>query len=177
MPYNLPSYETNKISFGPGILYAGVAGTTPGVDVGAVRSGASFVVTRTMLDVNQGSPATLIKRFVTAETGVLTVTGIEWDFNNFANVLGAGITSDETFEFGGSMDVSNLALKFVHRNPAGHTYTLMIWLANGEGVLTIPFGDDIHEFEYSFAALQTETNWEGNDLDEGKRLFKVLKES
>ena len=117
--YNVPSYETDKFSFGPAVLYAGPAGSTPSVDIGAVRSGGSLVVTRTILDVNQGSPATLVKRYVTAESGVLTITGIEWDFDNFSRVLGAGETSANTFEFGGSMTVSNLALKLVHRNPAG----------------------------------------------------------
>lgn len=179
--YNIPKYTTNEFSFGPGILYAGVAGQTPTIDdahdIGGVRSGASFVVARTMLDVMQGSPATLVKRYVTAETGILTVTGIQWNFDNFAKALGAGVTTANDFEFGGSMEVENLALQFVHKNPAGHTHTLMIYLANGQGTLTIPFGDDIHEFEYSFAALATETNWNGAALAIGKQLFRIKRET
>jgi len=179
--YNVPHYTTNEFSFGPGILYAGVAGETPTIDnthdIGGVRSGASFVVTRTMLDVLQGSPAVLVKRYVTAETGVLTVTGIQWNFDNFAKALGAGVTTADTFEFGGSMEVENLALQFIHKNPAGHTHTLMIYLANGQGTLTIPFGDDLHEFEYAFSALATETNWNGDALVVGRQLFKIKRET
>jgi len=175
--YNVPRYVTNEFSFGPGILYAGVAGTTPLIDtahdIGGVRSGASFVVTRTMLDVFQGSPAVLVKRYVTAETGILTVTGIQWNFDNFAKALGAGVTTADTLEFGGSMEVENVALQFVHVNPAGHTHILMIYLANGQGTLTIPFGDEIHEFEYAFAALATETNWNGDAIAVGRQLFKI----
>lgn len=148
------------------------------VCIGGVRSAGSFVVTRTMLDVMQGSPATLVKRYVTAESGILTITGIEWDFDNFVNVLGAGSTAvANTLEFGGSMSVTDLALRVVHVNPVGHTYTLDIWLANGQGTLTIPFSDDIHEFEYAFAALMTATNWAGGALTAGKQLFKILKET
>ncbi len=177
MAYNVPTYETDKFSFGPARLYAAAIGITPTICIGGVRSAGSFVITRTMLDVMQGSPATLVKRYVTAESGILTMTGIEWDFSNFANVLGAGTTSDTTFEFGGSMSVRDLALRVVHVNPVGHTFTLDIWLANGQGTLTIPFGDDIHEFEYAFAALMTATNWAGVALTAGKQLFKILKET
>ena len=177
--YNIPHYTTNEFSFGPGILYAGAVGTTPltdnAHDIGGVRSGASFVVTRTMMDVMQGSPAVLVKRYVTAETGVLTVTGIQWNFNNFANALGTCNASLTEFEFGGSMEVEDVALKFVHKSPAGHCHVLMIYLANGQGTLTIPFGDDLHEFEYAFSALATESDWRGAALTIGKQLFKITR--
>ncbi|MBA7680225.1 hypothetical protein ES703_88536 [subsurface metagenome] len=177
--YNVPYYKTNEFSFGPGILYAGAVGTTPTIDnthdIGGVRSGASFVITRTMLDVMQGSPATLVKRYVTAETGVLTVTGIQWNFPNFANALGTSNISETDFEFGGSMEVEDVALQFVHKSPAGYCHVLMLYLANGQGTLTIPFGDDLHEFEYAFSALATASDWRGNTLAAGKQLFKITR--
>ena len=33
---NVPSYTADNISLGPGILYVGVVGTTPSIDVGAI---------------------------------------------------------------------------------------------------------------------------------------------
>ncbi len=51
MPYNLPQFDTNRMSIGPCVLYIGPSGTTPTVDVGAVESGAVLSSTRTKEDV------------------------------------------------------------------------------------------------------------------------------
>ena len=29
MPYNVPTYDTDRFSFGPGVLYLGATGSTP----------------------------------------------------------------------------------------------------------------------------------------------------
>ena len=36
MPLNLPTIDRDSISFGPGRLFLGAAGTTPTTDVGAI---------------------------------------------------------------------------------------------------------------------------------------------
>jgi len=180
MPYNVPAYSTDNFSFGPGILYAGAAGTTPTTDIGAVRSGAELAITRERITVEQGSPFQKVAEYVIRETATLTVTGIEWNFDNLARALGAGVTTSsatkDTFAFGGDMSIKEVALKFVHRSPAGHTFSLYIWKANGTGELTITFGDDIHEFPYTFEALRSKTDWAGGSLPEKEQLFKIIRE-
>ena len=164
------------------MIYAGPAGTTPSVCIGAVRGGASLEVTREIIEVTQGNPALVVKRYVTNETGSLTVTGLEWNFDNFARALGGGSTTATTFALGGQVTLDDLALKVVHEAPSGATYNIYLWKANGSGTLTIPFSDEVHEFEYTFNLLipwddetSTAKDWAGNTLPVGEQLFKIEK--
>lgn len=179
MPYNIPSYDTDLFSFGPGILYIGPIAATPTIDVGAVRSGAELVVTRERLDVMQGSPRTIVKSYAVQETAQLTVNGIEWNLSRLADALGAGVTSisasEETLEFGGDMSISQKAVKFVHRTPAGQTIEVYFWIAEGIGELSVTFGDEIHEFPYVFSARRSATDWNSAALTETKQLFKIVR--
>ena len=59
------------------VLYLGPAGSTPVIDIGAVRSGAELAFTRERLEVYQGSPRQLIKQWVVSESVRLTVRGLE----------------------------------------------------------------------------------------------------
>jgi hypothetical protein len=185
LAYNVPSYDTQNLSFGPGVLYlcgltaAGAAGITEGQlsDVGAVNSGSSFQVTRTRLDVFQGSPKSLIDTFVTQEDAQLSVTGIEWNLSNLALALGAGLVTSSgvttTFSFGGDLKVSDVAAKFVHVTPYGTTVTIRLWKAEGMGDLNVSFGDAIHEVPYTFKALESATKWGGSALGVTERLFSM----
>ena len=184
MPYNLPSYDTNRLSIGPCVLYIGPAGATPTVDVGAVEAGASLTTTRTKEDIFQGFPKTLIAQFATQETAVLKIDGIEWNVNNFMFALGAGITSSasntEILDFGGQISFTNVALKLVHQTPYGWTVNVLIWNAQGDGAITINFSDTHHKLPYTFNAMvpwnnttKVCTDWAGNTLAVGKQLFKV----
>lgn len=185
MAYNVPSYDTNNLSFGPGILYlcgltaAGPAGITEGmlVDVGAVNSGSTFQVTRTRMDVFQGNPKTLIDAFVTQEDATLSVTGIEWNLANLSLALGAGLVTTSgvttTFGFGGDLRVSDVAAKFVHVTPYGSTITIRLWKAEGAGDLNVSFGDNIHEVPYTFKALESSVKWGGVALGTTERLFSM----
>ncbi len=178
MAYNIPSYDTSRISLGQSIVYMGLAGATPTTDVGAVRAGASIAITRNMTDVNQGTPATLIARFVPSETAVITLTGIEWNLTNFIRALGAGSVTtsgtEETLKFGGSITVTDVSLKLVHQMPAGGTVEVDIWKANGDGTLTLPFSEDVHEFAYSFNAILASTDWASNVLSEDEQLLRIV---
>jgi hypothetical protein len=181
MAYNVPSYDTTRFSFGPGILYMGAPGTTPLVDIGAVKGNAEFSVERTILKVEQGSPKSLIAQYVTKEEVKLKVNGIEWDLDNLAYILGAGVTAgiggvSETLEFGGNMAMTNRALRFVHRAPDGSTIDLHIFNSQGSGKIAVSFSeDDTHEFPFEFQALEGTTDFTNQALAANKKLFKIIR--
>ncbi len=177
MAVNVPSLNTDDFSFGPGILSIVAITTTLTatpevdlVDVGGVRSGASFSVTRTRLDVFQGSPKALQKTFVTEESAELTVSGIEWNLSQLSDALGAGVvatvSATTTFKFGGDLNVKDVAAKFVHVMPSGDTISIRIWKAQGAGDLSVTFGDDLHELPYTFKAQEATGGfgWDGLTL-------------
>ena len=176
MPYNLPSYETDRFSFGPGILYIGVAGTTPLEDVGAVRSGGSLGLAREVLEVPQGSPKQIVKRWATAETATLSLTGIEWNLQNLSRFLGVDyeVGPPTVLPFGGDIEIEEVALRFVHQTPAGGTVEVWMWKAQGSGSIEITFGDEVHEFPYVFNATDSSTDWAGDALGSKEHLCKVL---
>jgi len=181
MSYNVPNYDTSRFSFGPGVLYMGAPGSTPLVEVGAIKGNAELSVERKTLDVKQGSPQTLIQQYAIEESVGVKITGIEWNLDNLAYVLGAGLTTgigsyQEKFEFGGAMTVNNRALRFVHRMPDGSTIDIHVFKAQGAGKITIPFNEtDTHEFPYEFKALEGTTDFEGSALAANKKLFKIIK--
>lgn len=162
MGFNVPDLEQDNFSFGPGILYIGLSGCQyrPWQDIGAVRSGAELAIVREKITVEQGSPYQRITDYVIRETVTLTVTGIEWDFDNLRAALGAGVLEPDLpgvmkrFRFGGDMGVCHLPLMFVHHTAEGDDLYIKFWCALGNGEITITFGDDLHEFPYSFTAIQ-----------------------
>jgi len=177
---NVPSYTTERFSFGPGILYLGPAGTTPTIDVGAVASGATLTLGKTVLEVRQGSPAILVKQFIQQEDVTLAVSGLEWNLINLALAMGVGTTSssatEETLALGGDVTIKNCAVKFVHQTPAGGTVNIYIWSASDTAEKTITFGDDPHNFPLELRGLHTTTDWAGNTLPAGQNLVKLVYE-
>lgn len=179
---NVPNYNTQNISLGPGVAYIGAAGTTPLTDVGAIHDdGMELTVTREFLDVFQGSPKVLIKRFVTGETVELTVKGIEWNLINLALALGTGVTtssaSQDTYSFGEDPDATEVAVQVVHSMPTGHTITLRLWRSQtvGEWKTALKQGE-LHSFPLSFKALSSTLTWDGQQLAVGKRLFQIVRQ-
>jgi len=181
MAYNVPVYESERFSFGPGVLYMGAPGTTPLTDVGAVKGNSEFSVERTKIQVWQGSPKTLVGEYVVKEEVKLKANGIEWDLDNIAYVLGAGATTGiggatEKLEFGGNMAMTNRALRFVHRPPDGSTIDLHIFKAQGSGKIAISFNEeDMHEFPFEFQALEGTSDFENAALAASKKLFKIIR--
>lgn len=180
MAYNVPSYNTSKFSFGPGVLYIGPVGSTPLIDLGAVKGDAEMAVKRTALDVFQGSPASLVKKYFIQEDVSLKVTGIEWNLSNLARVLSAGVTTDsganETLEFGGDMDSDQYALRYVHRQPDGSTIDIQLFTVLGKGELAIAFKEkEVHEFPLEFYALEGTVNFLNQALADGKKKFKIIR--
>jgi hypothetical protein len=175
--YNVPSYTTNNVSIGPGILFLAAAGNTPVTDVGAVKGG-ELTVTREKLAVEQGFPAQEIISYAIRETVNLTVQAIEWNFEHLAKALGAGVATPTQFDFGGDMNFTQVAVKYQHRIPAGATIEIDLWRCDGAGELTTSFaGEDVHEFPYSFNALNATTDWAANTLDDTKTLFQMRRQN
>lgn len=177
---NVPGYTISKITFGPGILYLGPLGSTPSVDIGAVKGDASFEVARTALEVKQGSPQTLIKQYFTEEKVTLTVTGIEWNLDGIAYALGAGVTTFvgpvQTLAFGGDQNVTERALRYVHRMADGSTIDIQLPRAQGNGELSIGMKEtDLHEFPFTFKALEAATDFTGAATATNQKLFKIIR--
>lgn len=176
MALNVPAGNAGNLTFGPGILYVttpfSISDGTPNIDVGYVR-GAQFTVTRSKLDVFQGSPRSLITTFANQEDLNLQVTGIEWNLNNLNYVLGAGSVSGSSFAFGGTVTFSEMAVLFRHRTPNQGTVDIMVWKAQGSGENTFNFGDDIMEFTFNFRALESGSTWTNNALADGAKLVRI----
>jgi hypothetical protein len=174
-PLNIPNVTTNNLSFGPGVLKLGVSGTTPSLDVGAVNAGAQLEIRGSVLDVRQGSPSMLIKRYTQVSDAMFSITGLEWDYDNIAKALGSGITTSTQFDYGGDPNVASYALLFEHRMPAGNTQSVYIWEAVGSGEVTVNFSEDIHEFPLAFQALRVTSDWAGNSLSDRNQYFRIVK--
>jgi len=178
---NVPSYNTNNISLGPGILYIGVAGTTPTTDVGAIsEDGLTFTLEREFLDVYQGQPKTLIVSFPISETVTCEVQTIEWNLMNLPLALGAGVTtstaSKDTFSFGEDPGNDQLAVHIEHVIPSGQTMSIYIWKAQPTGSWELNMAQDtLHTFPHSFKALSSPTAWDGSALPVGQRLFRITR--
>ena len=176
---NIPTYTENNFAFGPGILRIGVAGATPTVDVGAItEDGISIEITSEKRDISQGNPKLPVYSFTQAQGVNLSVTGIEWNFANFAHALGAGVhtttSTEEHFAFGGDPLVTQLALQVEHAMAVtGDTLFVNIWKAVSNGGLTLPFTADEHSFEYGFKALRNGTDWAGASLAYTSQLMQI----
>lgn len=181
MPYNIPTVTTNDISFGPAVLFCGVAGTTPLVNIGSIsEDGVSLEITSEKKYISQGNPRLNIYAFSQAQGVNVKVTGIEWDFNNMIYALGAGATETvaspaaaHEFKFGGDPLATIVALHIQHfMAVSGNTMNVYVWRAQGDAGLSTQFGQDEHMFEYSFTALRAEQDWASNSLDERYQLLK-----
>ncbi len=178
MPYNVPTVTTNDISFGPARLFMGTAGSSPTVDVGSItEDGVSVEITSEKKYITQGNPKINIYSFSQAQSVMLKVTGIEWDFTNLSYALGAGATSvsgtEATFSMGGDPLVTTVALHVQHYMAvSGNTMNVYIWRATSDAGISASFGADEHSFEYGFTAIRSTTDWNGSTLGPKVQLVK-----
>ncbi len=180
MAFNVPTGDTAKLSFGPGKIFLGPVGSTPTIEVGFVKGDSELSVARTLLEVFAGSPQSIIKQYAIKEEVSMKFTGIEWNLDNIAYALGAGVTSvsgaDDIFEFGGDMDVSQRALRFLHIQPDGSTVDVHLLQAEGSGELAIALKEtDMHEFPMTFKAIEASLDFEGAVPAENKKKFKIIR--
>jgi len=183
MPINLPTIDTSKISFGPGRLFLGTAGTTPTVDVGSIApDGISFSISKTVREIRQGNPQLVEEAFAQVQDLSLKVTGIEWNVTNLAYGLGAGATSSsasaDTWEWGGDPLITKVAIQVQHQMgfAAGQTLNVNVWKAYADGGIEPKFGMEEHSFGYSYKAVRSATNWAGSALASTKQLVLVQRQ-
>lgn len=177
---NVPAYSVSAISFGPGIVYLGPVGATPTIDIGAVKGDFSMEIKRTPLEVFQGSPQSLIVEYVVKEEVTFKGTGIEWNLDRLADILGCGVTTISgpmtSIAFGGDAAISERALRFVHLTPDGSTIDIQLWRAQGAGEINISIKEtDIHEFPFSFKALESSTQFTGGATSAKQKKFKIIR--
>jgi hypothetical protein len=182
MPFNIPTVTTSNISFGPAVLkiaaYTGATCATPSVDIGSItEDGASVEMTADKRYVAQGNPRLNIFGFTQVQSVSLSITGIEWNFDNFRYAIGSGgadtSTNPQTFGFGGDPACIELGLLLEHTMPNTNLIKIYIWKAVSESGITLPFGQDEHSFEYKFNALYQTQNWAGTTLPDNQYLMKM----
>ena len=187
MALNVPSGNKKRITFGPGILYMGAtnaSGTTPatiaagspGGDIGYVRA-ASLTITRSKLDVFQGSPRSLIETYAVQEDVAFNIASIEVNPLQFYFALGSGVTASaagvDQLDFGGQVTFQEVGLLFRHKSPTEGTVDLYLWKCQPVGEITMPFGDDVQETAFNFRALEALTQWGGATTGTNKRLMQL----
>ena len=180
MAYNVPSYTTEKLSFGPGVVYIGAAGETPVTDIGAVDEGMSLTHSVELLDILQGNPRQLIESLRLSESVAFAFSGFEWNIDNLPELLGAGqVTGTDEFGYGGDLRSIHCSLKCVHQMPPaagatlGGTVIIEIWDSRAARDMAITFGMDLHNFPVTFNAINTTTDWGGSALAEGVQLYRM----
>ncbi|MCP4599193.1 MAG: hypothetical protein GY847_01425 [Proteobacteria bacterium] len=178
MQYNMPTYDTTKLTFGPARLFLGPAdGTTPTVDVGAVSEATSINITREIVDVRQGNPARIIESYCVSETVEISFSGLEIDILKLPYALGTGVTTSagqvDSLGFGGDMNINECALHLQHIHPAGSTEDLYCWRVRGNGSLARDFASTpTHEVPMTFTCLDEETDWASDSLNDIARYLK-----
>lgn len=179
MPLNIPTGSTSDISFGPAILFLGIAGTTPTIDVGFIsEDGVSFEISNETKDIMQGNPKLIEYTFSQQQGVMVSLSSIEWDFNNFVRAIGAGVTAApagaETFSFGGDPIVTTVAIHVQHQMAvSGNTLNCYVWKAASESGYGIAMGADEHTFEYKWKAQRSTTDWDGATLPSNEQLVKI----
>jgi hypothetical protein len=183
MPLNLPTYDENQFSFGPGVVYFGATGTTPSTEVGAItEDGVSIDITSEKKVITAGNPKLPIYAFSQAQGCSIKFSGIEWDFNDMAKALGAGLTTSsggvDSFSFGGDPIVTQVAIKMTHAMAVtGQTMNAYVWKAYAEAGMPIAFGADEHKFAHSYMGLRSATDWSGATLTYKQQLFRLARQT
>ena len=194
MALNLPSGQTNNISFGPARIYmrefTGTTGVSPldadnkfgdpAYDVGFIgEDGVNIELVSEKKDIIQGNPKLVNYSYVMSQSATISFTSIEYNFENFRLALGAGstaygsTTAPETFAFGGN-PLNTLVCMVVEHEMAvtSNTLQLLVWKAQSESGFSLPLGADEHSFEFSFKAIRAETDWGGTALSFDEELIR-----
>jgi hypothetical protein len=183
MPLNLPTYDENKFSFGPGVIFFGATGSTPTTEVGAItEDGVNIEITSEKKVITAGNPKVPIYAFSQSQGAKVSFSGIQWNFDHMAKALGAGTTTsaggEDSFSFGGDPIVSQVAVKVQHAMAVtGHTMNVYLWKAYSEAGMAIGMGADEHKFPHSYMAMRSATDWAGTTLTYRQQLFKLVKQT
>ena len=182
MAFNVPSFSTSNISFGPAVMYMKTftdpsSTNTPTADIGAItEDGITIEMSAEKRYIAQGNPRLNTFGFTQVQNVSLSVTSIEWDFPNFRHALGAAVlTSTTTFGFGGDPACVEVAIQVLHKMPNSTTITINIWKAVSESGFSLPFGQDEHQFEFKFNALYSAVDWGGSAITGDQNLIQILR--
>lgn len=169
MPYNLPQYDTRKISIGPAVIYIGTAGQTPTTDLGAVSS-SEFKTTYEVNKFFQGIPSVAKAfKFKSSET-ILTVKGFEWDFSKLSKAMGGYLVESvegntNVQEYYANLEYADpISVRLSHVTPFGATLTIDLFNAYPGGIDGFQFASNVHEMSYTFYAAAATTDFAGNAL-------------
>lgn len=192
MPLNIPSGTTNDISFGPGVIYMDpyttptAAGVTPTTDVGFIsEDGVTVEITNETKDIMQGNPKLIEYTFSQTQGVTVSLTSIEWDFENLRLGLGAGTTSTTSspvghdMKFGGDPLVLQTAIQIQHAMAVtGNTMIVNVWKCVADGGYGIQMGQDEHSFEKTFKAQRSATGWvDADTLTYREQLIQFIRQT
>jgi hypothetical protein len=172
MAFNVPNYDTSKISFGPGVVYMNnwTGGTPPGTpsgdagnDVGAIsEDGITVELTSDKRYIAQGNPRLNIFGVSQVQAVSVSFTGIEWNVTTFKRAIGSGTAATggpNTFSWGGDPSCIELGISIKHKQINGYDLFVHVWKAVSETGFSLPFGQDEHSFEYRFNALHSSVDF------------------
>jgi len=166
MPYNLPSFDTRKLSIGPSVIYMGTAGQTPTTDFGAITS-AEFKITYEVNKFFQGVPSAAKAYKFKSFEAVLTVKGLEWNLSKMSKATGGYLVttypgSNTVQELYANLEYSDpISIRLVHQTPSGATVTIDVYNAYPGGIDGFNFAQSLHEFGYTFYAAAATTDFAG----------------
>ena len=188
MPLNIPVGLNDNISFGPArvamVPFTGASGSTPSFatdDVGFIgEDGVTLELMSEKKDISQGNPALVNFSFVQTQSATISFTSIQWDFDNFRLALGAGSTGGDgtggdpyRFAFGGNPLNTFVCMELEHQMAVtGDTLSVLVWKAQSESGFSVPFGQDEHQFEFSFKAIRAINDWGGTPLSFDEQLLR-----
>lgn len=179
MAYNMPSGDVTRTTIGPGIIYLGPIGATPTVDVGYVKGEMALSVTRSMTEIRQGTPQTIVQVLANQEDVMVEFKGIQWNLDALLHAIGDGATSasnpNDILKFGGRHTVTGKALRFFHKLADGSSLFFDMYKCMTDGNVQINIDpNNPHEISMKFKALDPgSTDWAGAALTDGQKLAKV----
>ena len=175
MAYNKPSFDSTKFSLGPAIVSIGATGATPTLDLGAVES-AGFELISEVEDVFLGAPQVLVAVLPSREEATMNWTLMEWEIQNFARAIGAGITTSTSYRFGaGDVAKQEFSTLLQHRvQGSGDTFEVRVWKSVPAGNLPVTLDSSQTLFEMTFRALNTDgLNWRLETVDEYLEIVQI----
>ena len=186
MAWNLPTYDTDNFTFGPAVIFIGDVGATPSTDIGGVRGNTEITVAKEILEIKQGSPQTIVKQYVMAQSARISFSSIEamGKLANLQAAFGAGEysgtpgTGVETLGYGGDANLDEKAILVRHVLPNGATLDWQFWRTQGKADTTASFnetGETVTPME--FEVLDGLTDWTGVAIANSSksRLFRIVK--
>lgn len=177
--YNQPVYTTDRFTVGPATILIGPAGTTPTVDVGALKGKATLTIERSEVEIRQGSPQTLVAKLCKQEDVSFEFSGIEWNMDRLAQVIMDGTTSlvsaQEILKVGGRPNAQAWAIRVIHKMADGGTVEIDMWKVLGDSKFTAILNEaDTHDLQYKFWCMDPgSTDWAGAALTDGQKLVKI----